>query len=121
MNVNQKRFLISLDYEETMTTDNDAERIEDGNDVRLTFRWDSPQSLLEKPPLTAGSVKKLKGQDSLRSLVSVGSGMAELNAVIIPGDRKLPCFKMYDELETLKGFATGLCGKGIYIIVNYPT
>ena len=104
-----------------MTTDNDAEGIEDGNDVRLTFRWDSPQSLLEKPPLTAGSVNKLKGQDSLRSLVSVGSGMAELNAVIIPGDRKLPCFKMYDELETLKGFATGLCGKGIYIIINYPT
>ena len=44
-----------------MTTDNDAKGIEDGNDVSLNFHWDSPQSLLEKPPLTAGSVNKIKG------------------------------------------------------------
>ena len=42
----------------------------------------------------------------------IGSGVAELNAVVVPGDSKLACYKMYAELEALKGLAGGLDGKG---------
>ena len=42
----------------------------------------------------------------------IGSGVAELNAIVIPGDSKLSCYRMYEELEILKGLAGGLDGKG---------
>ena len=96
----------------TTTPSNDTEDCLNGNDLSLTLRWASPRSLLEKPPLTAGSSPRMERNYGLNSITSVGDGRAELNAVISPGDSKLPCFKMYEELETLKGFAAGLHGQG---------
>ena len=42
----------------------------------------------------------------------MSSGTAELNAVIVPGDSKLPCYQMYEELQTIKELEAGLTGHG---------
>ena len=88
----------------------------EGNDLRLSFSWTAPRSLLEKPPMTAAPSNRIERNNDLGSLPYVGNGNAELNAVITPGDSKLPCYQMYEELETLKGFAAGLNGQGILLM-----
>ena len=84
--------------------------------MSLSFAWTAPKSLLEKP-LTLDSSPSMVNNNSLKSMPSSRKGLAELNAVIVPGDSKLPCFKLYDELETLKGFTAGLYGKGIDLLI----
>ena len=91
----------------------------EGNDLSLSFSWSTPRTLLEKPPLTAGPSTRTERNSNLSSFPSVGNGNAELNAIIIPGDSKLPCYQMYEELETLKGFAAGLNGQGIHSIYTH--
>ena len=82
----------------------------DGNDLSLCFSWPRPRSLLEKPPLTAGGVSPAIISASMPTETS--NGAAELNAVIVPGDSKLPCYQMYEELQTIKGLEAGLTGQG---------
>ena len=104
------------ELDDITTHSNEFEKPLEGNELSLSFTWTSPRSLLEKP-LTLGASPNMGNNYSLKSIPSVGSGLAELSAVIIPGDSKLPCFKMYEELETLKGFAAGLYGQGIFLLV----
>ena len=62
--------------------------------------------------MTAGSSTKVNKDYDFSAIHQIGSGVAELNAVVVPGDSKLACYKMYAELEALKGLAGGLDGKG---------
>ena len=105
------------ELDDITTQSSEFEKPLEGNDLSLSFTWSSPRSLLEKP-LTLGSSPNMGNNYSLKSIPSVGSGLAELSAVITPGDSKLPCFKMYEELETLKGFAAGLYGQGTSLQVT---
>ena len=82
------------------------------NGLSLSLQWSSPRSLLEKPPLTAGSSIRTDKDFNYSKIHQIGSGVAELNAIVIPGDTKLSCYRMYEELEILKGLAGGLDGKG---------
>ena len=88
----------------------DTDGVFEGNDLSIRFSWSRPRSLLEKPPLTAGGVSPTIASNSMPTIMS--SGTSELNAVIVPGDSKLPCYPMYEELETIKGFVSGLDGQG---------
>ena len=82
------------------------------NGLSLSLQWSSPRSLLEKPPLTAGSSIRADKDFNFSKIHEIGSGVAELNAMVVPGDSKLSSYKMYEELEALKGLAGGLDGKG---------
>ena len=109
-------FIIISEFNDIAAQSVDIGKNIDGSDLSLSFTWPSPRSLLEKPPLSAGSSSIIQKNHSLSTVSSIGSGIAQLNAIIVPGDSKLPCFQMYEELETLKGFASGLYGQGIYML-----
>ena len=98
--------------EETSEHEEDLERKFEVNGLSLSLEWSSPRSLLEKPPLTAGSSIRTDKDFNYSKIHQIGSGVAELNAIVIPGDSKLSCYRMYEELEILKGLAGGLYGKG---------
>lgn len=101
-----------LELDESSEISSEFDKKAEGNGLSLCLTWSSPRSLLEKPPLTAGSSIQASKEFSFSKINQIGSGVAELNAVVVPGDSKLTCFKMYEELEILKDLAAGLDGKG---------
>ena len=85
-------FCLSLESEDTPEHEEDLEKKFEVNGLSLSLQWSSPRSLLEKPPLTAGTSIRTEKDFNYSKIHQIGSGVAELNAMVIPGDSKLSCY-----------------------------
>ena len=66
---------------------------EDLSSLKLLFKWPNPRQLKEAPPML--------------------STFVELQVKVCFKDDRIACHKMYDEIELLKGFKSGLDNQGL--------